>query len=107
MSLRDAPDRAQLDLLARFDGFTVAPEHDDQRLTGQLGRVRALMADGAWRTLGEIVAAAGGSEAGCSARLRDLRKRRHGAHTVERQRRGGPSAGIFEYRLVSEGEGQP
>ncbi len=79
----------------RFDGSTIAPE-DVVRLTGQLARVKALMGDGAWRTLREIAEAVGGSEAGVSARCRDLRKRRFGAHTVERRRVAG---GLFEYRI--------
>jgi len=41
---------------------------------------------------------AGGSEASVSARLRDLRKAKFGAHTIERQR---VSAGLFRYRMVA------
>lgn len=74
------------------------PAEDKQRLERLLDRVRALMRDGAWRTLGEIVAEVGGSEAGVSARLRDLRKRPICA-TVERRRRGDPRAGLWEYRV--------
>lgn len=83
-----------------FGGDTFSAKLDGERLTGQFARVRALMADGRWRTLAEIAEAAGGSEAGVSARLRDLRKERFGGHTVERRRRGEPSAGLWEYRLL-------
>ena len=41
----------------------------------------------------------GGSEAGISARLRDLRKPRFGGYTVERRRVDG---GLFEYRILLE-----
>jgi len=80
-----------------FDGATFEPALDAQRLTSQLERVKAMMADGQWRTLGEIQAACGGTEASCSARLRDMRKWRMGAHTVDRRRIIG---GLHEYRLV-------
>ncbi len=84
-----------------FDGETYEPALDGERLQSQLERVRALMADGQWRTLGEISKAIydrdGIHEAGISARLRDCRKVRHGAHIVERRRIIG---GLFEYRVL-------
>lgn len=89
---------------ADFDGATYEPPLDRERLTGQLRRVYELMRDARWRTLTEIREVAGGSEAACSARLRDLRKARFGGHTVERRRRGDGRAGLFEYRLASGGE---
>jgi hypothetical protein len=82
-----------------FDGKTYQPETDEHRLTGQLQAVKDLMQDGCWRSLGELRAAIGGSEAGVSARLRDLRKAKFGAWTVERQHRGEPSTGLYEYRV--------
>ena len=73
---------------------------DGDRLTSQLQAVQALMQDGTWRTLAEIRAALGrGSEAGLSARLRESRTRQAGGWTVERQRRGDPKVGLWEYRL--------
>lgn len=80
---------------ARFDGpgITVA---DAARLTGQMARISELMADGCWRTLGEIEAATGAPQASVSARLRDLRKTRFGGSVVERRRR---TAGTWEYRV--------
>lgn len=87
----------------RFDGATYDPAADHERLSGQLARVIELMRDGAWRTLAEIVADVGGSEGGVGARLRDLRKRKYGSHTVERRRRGDPKAGLHEYRLLLNG----
>lgn len=85
----------------RFDGATFSPELDEHRLSSQLERVKALMIDGHWRTLGEISQITNGSEASISARLRDLRKERFGSYTIERRRRGDPSDGLFEYRLIS------
>lgn len=86
----------QLDLIAQFDGETYLPERDGERLRSQLQRVRDLMIDGQWRTLAVIAVRAGGTEAGVSARLRDLRKARNGGYTVERKYLG---EGLFEYRL--------
>jgi hypothetical protein len=80
----------------KFGGETYEPEHDEKRLTTLLQRVRDLMLDCQWRTIPEIQHACGGTEASCSARLRDLRKRRW---TVERRSRGERVAGLFEYRL--------
>ena len=79
-----------------FDGATYNSALDQERLGRQLDRVQALMADGQWRTLREIADAVGGSEASVSARLRDLRKARFGAHEVERLRVAG---GLYRYRL--------
>lgn len=87
----------QMDLIRHFDGKTYEPEHDQGRLSTQFDRVKGLMLDGKWRRLGEIRDEIGGSEAGVSARLRDLRKPRFGGFTVERRRLVG---GIYEYRLL-------
>lgn len=80
-----------------FGGHTYDPALDQIRLTGQLGRVLALMRDGQWRTLNEIYRVVGGSEAAISARLRDFRKPKFGGHQVDARRR---TQGLWEYRLV-------
>lgn len=80
-----------------FDGPTYEPEKDQERLSGQFARVKELMLDGAWRSLAEIAAVVEGSEAGVSARLRDLRKERFGGYTVNRRRVAG---GLFQYQMV-------
>ena len=77
-------------------GYT-ATRTDQARLTGQLQRVYHLMSDGKWRSLREIAMAVGGSEAGVSARLRDLRKPHCGGHSVSSIRESG---GLWSYRLV-------
>lgn len=90
----------------RFDGQTIVPALDNKRLTGQWKAVFELISDGKWRTLVEIkqemwfrygIAA---SEAGVSARTRDLRKERYGGHTVNRRRRGAAERGLHEYQLI-------
>ena len=87
----------QLSLIPTFDGATFDSSLDGPRLTSQLGRVKALMLDGRWHSLAEIAGRVGGSEAGVSARLRDLRKPRNGGWNVERQR---VDAGLWEYRAT-------
>lgn len=78
-------------------GQTYNHARDGKRLNGLLHRVHTLMADGQWRTLAEIQAACGGTEASCSARLRELRRKEFGSHTVERRHVGD---GLHEYRLL-------
>ena len=86
-----------------FDGETYEPSHDRQRLTGQIAAVWQAMMDGRWHTLDELCRTTGySSQASISARLRDLRKDRFGAHEVERRRRGEPGDGLFEYRIAKE-----
>lgn len=60
--------------LPNFDGKTYDKKLDHERLGTSLGRVWMLMRDGNRRTLSQIAEAVGCSEAGASARLRDLRK---------------------------------
>jgi len=86
--------------MSGFDGDSFDKRLDAKRLTSQFERVRGLMLDGRFRTLQEIAAIAGGSEAGVSARLRDCRKPRFGALVVERRRRGDGRRGIWEYRML-------
>ncbi len=93
-----------------FDGVTYERKFDATRLRGEMARVYAIMKRGKWLTLCEISDKISESswrdgyhrdpEASISARLRDLRKARFGAHTVERRRRGNESRGLFEYRLL-------
>lgn len=88
-----------------FSGVTYEKEHDYVRLNGQIKRVYEIMLDRAWHTLQEIEQECldrydkYDSQAGISARLRDLRKERFGSHTVERRARGDRKKGLWEYRL--------
>ncbi|MCI0422779.1 MAG: hypothetical protein L0312_26760 [Acidobacteria bacterium] len=70
----------------KFDGATFDAKRDGARLTRQLDRVREIMQDKKWHTLAELVRLVGGaSEAGVSARIRDLKKPRFGGHVIEKQ----------------------
>lgn len=83
----------------KFDGETFVAERDGHRLRCQLVDVRTLMADGKWRTLAEICSECGYPDTsipGISARLRDLRKLKFGAHSVERRYL---HTGMWEYRM--------
>ena len=84
----------------KFDGKTYEPEHDKLRLTGQIKRTYDALLDGRWKTLTELSFTTGDPEASVSARLRDLRKAKFGGLDIQRQRRGEPSLGLFEYRMV-------
>lgn len=76
------------------------PDEDTDRVPRMwrlLDAVRTLMADEQWRTLADIHAHTGGSEASISARLRDLRKPQFGHYHVERRHVRG---GLYEYRVT-------
>lgn len=92
----------QLDIFKTpvFDGSDYVPEIDDKRLTGQIKAICELMADGVWRTLGEIEAATNYPQASISAQLRHLRKKKFGNNTVNKRRRGDETQGLFEYQLI-------
>ena len=87
--------------MPHFDGPDYDPARDHARLTAQLDAVQELMRDRAWRTLGQIAAKCGAPEASVSARLRDLRKKRFGAHTVNRTYAGN---GLYMYQLIETKE---
>lgn len=88
---------------AHFDGKTYSPCRDKVRLRAQLTAVFDAMKDGHWRTLARIHAMTGAPEASISARLRDARKSKFGAHAVERRY---VERGLYEYRLIINGEGR-
>lgn len=88
----------------RFAGADYDHRRDAPRLTGQLLRVWEAMCHGEWRTLDELHRSTGDPHASISAQLRHLRKPRFGGHTVEKQHRGDPAAGLYEYRLIPNGE---
>lgn len=82
-----------------FSGSTYDADADEARLRQQLARVRLVMSDAHWHTLGEIEHDTGDPQASISARLRDLRKDRFGGWTVERRIRGERHRGLHEYRV--------
>lgn len=81
----------------KFDGVTLDHELDGPRLAGQLARVYELMKLGAWWTIPALTRLVGASQAGVSARIRDLRKPKFGGYTIERRR---VDRGLWQYRLV-------
>lgn len=85
----------------RFGGVTYDESRDGDRLRGALGRVYRYMLSGEWKTISDIAAHCECSEAGASARLRDLRKEKFRAlypnRGVERENCGG---GLWRYRLL-------
>ncbi len=87
-----------------FDGPHLT-RRDQRRLATNQSAVYRLMLDGQWRTLAEIAEAVDCSEAGASARLRDLRKPKVASvypnGGVERRR---ITDGVHEYRMRRAGE---
>lgn len=83
-----------------FDGPAYNPADDNQRLTGQLGRVWKAMSDRRWRTLPQIEQATGDPAASISAQLRHLRKQRFGGHIVNRRHL---ADGLYAYQLIPQG----
>jgi hypothetical protein len=82
------------------DGETYEREIDYERLNTQAGDVWRAMMSGRWMTLAELERLTGHPQASISARLRDFRKTRFGAHRVERLRF---ERGLFIYRLMPYG----
>lgn len=80
-----------------FDGPTYEATRDLSRLSNQFTKVFALMRDGAWRSLEQIVGQVGGTPQAISARLRDCRKLERGSHKVDRRH---VHEGLHEYRLT-------
>lgn len=80
-----------------FDGATYIPGRDYERLTGQLKAVFDLMKDGEWRTLAQIQQTVEGSQTAISARLRDLRKPKYGAHEMVSEY---VERGLYRYRVT-------
>lgn len=80
-----------------FGGASYDAKRDYERLDCQLAEVFRLMRDGQWRTLSEIARDVRGSQAGVSARLRDLKKQQYGGHQVPKEYVGD---GVWRYRLI-------
>jgi DNA-binding Lrp family transcriptional regulator len=82
-----------------FDGETYDRTRDQDRLLSQLDRVAKLMRDGQWRTLTNIAIEVDAPESSVSARLRDLRKGKFGAYTIEREH---VHSGLHQYRMLPD-----
>lgn len=87
---------------AHFDGETYESSLDQVRMTRQLRAVFEFMKDGSWYTPERISAHCGGSVAGITARIRDLRKDRFGAYKVSSRRVG--RGGSWEYSIMNATE---
>lgn len=101
MGVKDFTKKLEEDHIAEkaFDGDTYSSKDDFRRLKTSLERVEYLLTRprGRWWTLSQLSEETQSSEAGVSARVRDLRKPKNGSHRVESRRRGG---GLWEYRIV-------
>jgi hypothetical protein len=84
----------------KFDGETYVPKFDKSRLGQQLRDVWNALADGEWHTASEIEARSGHGWGSASARIRDFRKKKFGAHQVPKERFGPPRQGVWRYRLI-------
>lgn len=75
-------------------GSTFDVDRDEGRLQAQYLRVRNLMVDGQWRTLGQISDATKDPQASVSARLRQMRS---AGYVVNRRY---VSRGLWEYQAM-------
>lgn len=80
-----------------MNGPTLDATLDRPRLSTLRDRVVNALLDGEWLTLRELQDRCGNSEAGISARLRELRN--NYGFTVNRRRRGIETKGIWEYQI--------
>lgn len=96
MNPRDAAD---IVMSPHPDGETYDPDRDHERLALQRGRVYRALRRGDWWTLADLAREAHAPEASVSARIRDLRKPRFGAFTIDKRYAGN---GLWEYRLDPE-----
>lgn len=93
-----------MSITPEFGGDTFNAKRDSAALTRQLDEVRSVMLGGGWHTLAELsetVSKALGikaTEASVSARLRDLRKLKHGSYNIEKRARANTKR-LFEYHL--------
>lgn len=93
--------------LPDFDGSDYERQHDVVRLSNQLERIKALMSDHQWRTLREIEEVTHDNGASISSQLKNMRKERYGAYTVDKRIRGDRRDGLWEYRLGERGSHVP
>lgn len=89
------------------DGETYSSLFDYDRLNDQARRVFDALMRGGWYTLQELADITGDGTPSISARIRDLRKAEFGGLTVERQHRGNPVDGLYEYHLIPPAELDP
>lgn len=83
-----------------FKGSDYKPNLDQKRLTGQAKRIHDLMKDGEFRTFDEIHEATGDPIASISAQLRHLSNGTICSFPLNKQHRGEPKNGLWEYQLI-------
>lgn len=88
----------------RFDSGIELTKADHVRLGAQIKRVLAVLQEGGWWSVPEIKTRIWSKygiedpETSISAQIRNLKKERHGEHTVERRSEG---RGFYRFRLVA------
>ena len=83
-----------------FRETTFDPVIDRPRLDTLRGRVQETMKDGCWHKLSDLALCCGGSEAGVSARIRELRRPEYGGHNIIKRRVA--NGGLWEYKFSTE-----
>ena len=76
------------------DGYTFNEARDGDRLRRQLDVIKDAMGDGHPHTLAELARVAECSTASASARIRDMRKAKHGGAVIDRAYVGN---GVWSY----------
>ena len=84
-----------------FDGADYIHERDGKRLDKNHFKLKNLMQDGVYRTLGEISYLTGIPEASASAGLRNFRKERFGNHILNKKYL---ENGLYSYQLILKKE---
>ena len=79
-----------------FDGDDYVADRDNARLTNQIDKVRMYMENAGYLTVKQIAADLKQPEPSVSAQIRNLRKDRFGARTVNREYRGD---GCYAFKL--------
>jgi len=80
------------------DGSTFNEARDGDRLRRQLDIIQDAMQDGNGHTLADLAKLAECSTASASARVRDLRKAKHGSHSITRTY---VADGVWVYHMIA------
>ena len=81
----------------KFDGAVYVKERDYDRLANNHYKLKDLMQDQVFRTLGQISDLTNIPPASVSAGLRDFRKAKFGSHILNRKYLGN---GLYSYQLI-------
>jgi hypothetical protein len=88
----------------RFDSGVELTKADHQRLGAQIQRVLSVLSDGGWYSVPDLQDCIWAQfrvrdpEPSLSAQIRNLKKSKHGGHTIERKREGNR----YYFRLAVE-----